>query len=391
MNFRFTEDEEKWREEVRDWIKGQGITRELEQYPLEDLTDEQRAKARELQRKLIEKGWYGIGVPKKHGGGGMPPIKAAIFNEEWAYHRLPELYGMQLTMVLPAVLQYGSEELLRFHLQHEILKEGKVYWQAFTEAEAGSDAANIQLRAVRDGDDYILNGVKIFIGAKYEVDYLYTLALTGPYADRHGNLTAFLIDAHSPGITYTPLQPWAGFVKNQVYYEDVSVPTSNIIGEVNKGWLVQTASLEVEHGGLVGAGGSDARFDRLLQFCKEAKRNGKLLIEDAHVQEVLADLYMTVRLGKLYELRVLWLGSKGLRVTYEGSQNSLFWKYIKEKFAYAISEIMGPYAFLKEGTKWTEGMDHLEAAEKAGVETHAGGTPEMQMLIMGRALGFPRR
>ncbi len=163
-----------------------------------------------------------------------------------------------------------------------------VWFELLTEPEAGSDEANVQLRAVGDGDDFILNGQKTFISGSCKPDYLFTLVRTANTIPKHRGISLFLVPADTPGISYRPL-PTMGFgIQNKVFFDDVRLSKEYLLGELNWGFYHTMTALEFERGGTARAADGRRRLDKFVQFCKKEKRSGKPLIKDGEVRKALA-------------------------------------------------------------------------------------------------------
>jgi alkylation response protein AidB-like acyl-CoA dehydrogenase len=260
----YTEEQERFRAEVRAWLDANAPTEDLPSDEAE-MSEEQRRAVREFRRKLGAKGWLAPTWPKEYGGGGLSSAHAVVLNEELARRKVPMAYDLGLSLGAPAIMVHGTQEQKDRFLP-PILKGEVITWQVFSEPEAGSDLASLKTRAERDGDEYIINGSKQFVGhIGSRPDYLYTLVNTDPEGPRHENISAFLVPAHLPGISIVPMDLIAG-EKQFVYFDNVRVPREYLIGAENKGWMVANTTLELEHGGRGSPGGEGTgRTTRLAE------------------------------------------------------------------------------------------------------------------------------
>ena len=386
MEFGYTEEQERFRKELNDWIDA-NVPAEMMLWPeSEELDEKTQAFAKELRRKLAEKGWLRPTYPKEYGGADFTYDQMVVYQDVFSKREVPLLYDPGV-LAGAGLFAYGTEEQKKKWLP--LIGKGEiVMWQAFTEPEAGTDLANVQTRATRlDNGDFVLNGQKVYIGGGHPVDYMYTLAVTDPNAPRHQNMSAFLVKADAPGVSTEPLQPIAGSRKNIIHFEDVHVPVENMIGEVNQGWTVAQASL-------VGERGMYQRlvmytvFYELVEYCKKTNRGGRRLADDPHVRELLADLYIDAKAGRLLFDRTFWKSSHGITTYYEGSQNALYYKTFMPKLAAVALEILGPAALVTD-PKWTVLHRKIERWQRYGLLTHGAGTPEAQRIVMARFLGLP--
>src|SRR5712691_8753345 len=295
----YTEEQQRFREEVRAWFEANvppGITR-TPSSPEESYANYQQR--RELGRKLGAKGWLFPMAPKEYGGGGLDVDHAIILEEEADRFdlSLPPFYNSGATMGAPTILVWGTEEQKRALLPPIFHGDVRV-WQLLSEPSAGSDLAGVKMRATREGDEYVLNGQKIFIGSANGTDWMWTIAVTNPDGERHQNLSWFMVDANLPGITVQPMELMGSGGgggehghKNTIFFEDVRVPAFALVGGENNGWKVASTHLELEHGG-GGRSGRNRLWERLLRYCQETKRDGLPLTQHQDVRDVLADVYI---------------------------------------------------------------------------------------------------
>jgi len=380
----YTGEQEEFRKGVQEWLKA-NLPRDME--PLVDPhhpTPEQYKWAREFRSKLGEKGWWAPTWPKEYGGGGLTLAHAVVLAEELAKYPIPEVYDIGLSLCSPALMVWGNEEQKQKFLR-PILEAKVTTFQLYSEPDAGSDLASMKTRAVRDGDEYVLNGQKIWNGSKYPVDLLYTLAISDPSAPRHNNMSAFMIPADTPGVTRVPLDMICHY-KNQFFLDNVRVPAANRIGSENEGWKVAQSTLEMEHGGSGSLLGRHQLVNKLIDYCKETKRNGQPLSKDDRIQLALVDLYIGAEVGRLMGVRNYWMRNARRHGTYEGAQYSLYGKLFGVRMAKAILDIVGPYALVNDPT-WAPMIGDFEHQQRYSLAFPGGGTPEVQKVVMARRLG----
>ena len=253
MDFKFSAEDVAFRDEVLDFL-GEQLPpgwADLSEGPAEDgaANRERWEFTRGFHRALADRGWLTLGWPQEHGGAGAGPIRQAMFNETMAHHRAP-VYNQGVDRVGPTVIMYGSDEQKEFFLPR--IRSADIQWcQGFSEPGSGSDLASLQTRAQRDGDDYIINGQKIWTSGAQHADYIFMLARTEPDAPKHRGISFFLVDMKTPGITVRPLVNMANRHHfNEVFFEDVRVPAKNRVGEENRGWYVATTTLDFERSGI---------------------------------------------------------------------------------------------------------------------------------------------
>lgn len=398
MNFAntrsYTPEQERFCDEVAAWVKENDKLPARFNQPRElaDMSPELSEWVRAYRRKLGSRGWLAPLWPKEYGGGGLSADLAQVLAQELDKADVPRIYDNWLAA--PAIMVWGTPEQKRRFLPP--INRGEVItWQAFSEPEAGSDAASIKTTAVRRGDRYIVNGTKVFIGGPYPADYLWTTTVTDSTAPRHRNLGAFYIPANLPGISYSKMELIVNHGKRFIYFDNVEASSEYLVGAENNGWRVAQTSLEIEHGagGNVGeGGGGGAVLSALLQYAKEIHRHGAPRSRDHHLQQLLVQAYIDTHIVRLIALRNFWMfnNEDKLRLTYHGSQNSLMRKELSLRMANTVLEVVGPYALLDDA-RWAPLKGVFEVQQRQGItDHHPGGTSEIQKLIMARRLGLSR-
>ncbi|MFC1965892.1 acyl-CoA dehydrogenase family protein [Chloroflexota bacterium] len=400
MNFEleYTKEQEEFRREVREWLEKNIPEGLVQSVNSEDQSHERYQNQRELGRRLGAKGWLRPMHPKEYGGGEMSLGKAIIIEEEMDRYdlTLPPYYDSGASFGGASILVWGTEEQKKVFLPP--ICRGEVRsWLLETEPEAGSDLANVQTLAVRDRDEYVINGHKTFIGSSHGADWFWLICRTDPKAPRHENLSCFIFPSDLPGITIQPMDLFAvggeagagSGIKNNIYLDNVRVPAFNLIGGENQGWKVAQASLELQHGG----GGRITRLklvDHLFDYCRNAKRNGKPLSKDPHVRDLLVEVYTEAEILRLFGLRNFWLTWAHRPRSYEGSQFSYYRKTAGPRMALAIQRILGPYS-LANDPQWSPADGELELHQKRSiVALHGGGTTDIQKIKMSRRIGIGR-
>ena len=394
----YTSEQEEFRREVSAWLK-EHVPGGME-HPADpaDLTWDQYQLRRELGRKLGDKGWLWPTAPAEYGGGGLDVDSAVVIEEEIDSFglTLPPYYDSGGRLGGNSILVWGTEEQKQSFLPP--IFTGRVRtWQLLSEPEAGSDLANVKTQAIRDGDEYVLNGQKIFVGSDHGCDFMWTITVTDPEAKRHENLGWFMVPTHLPGITIQPMdllisggESGAGSgVKQTVYFDNVRVPAFNLIGGENQGWKVATTHLELEHG-TGGRIGRNWLVDRLFEHCRTTERRGEPMTNDPDVRDRLIDVYVEAEIVRLLNLRNYWMRHSGAHITYEGPQASYVRKTSGLRMAGAMLDILGP-AGLTHDKELGAAEGHMEAHSRAGiVAIHPGGTTDIQRVIMARRIGIGR-
>jgi len=398
MDFRFSPAEEAFRQEVRDWLKvnlpedwtGDRFTRASR----EDAAAEGMSIYKEFALKLATKGWVAPHWPEAYGGLGFSIVDQLIFNEEMAEANAPIGYSsIGVGWAGPTIIVCGSEEQKKRFLSP--ITSGEMMWcQGFSEPNAGSDLANISTRAVRDGDDYVINGQKIWTSGAHYADWMILIARTDPDAPKHKGISYFLVDMKTPGITIQPLIDMMdnhGF--NEIFFENVRVPRANLLGEENRGWYMAATTLDFERSSIGGAVEARRMVEEIVGYTKDTKSNGHRLYDEAPVRWRLGEAAMEAEIGRLLSYRVVTLQSRGQVPNYEASIAKLFNTDMKLRMARSGLEIMGLYGQLDHKDKYAplKGKFERQYLWQTGLAV-GGGTTEIQKNIIAmRGLGLPRQ
>jgi alkylation response protein AidB-like acyl-CoA dehydrogenase len=388
MDFRFSEEEEAFRKEVRDFLRKEWT---LTDYDL-DIPEHWNA-AKELEKKLGAKGWLCMAWPKEYGGLGASHMHRMVFQEEMASARAPVIDGQGVYMVGPCLMSYGTEDQKKRFLP-PIARSEVVWVQGFSEPNAGSDLASLQARAVVDGDDYVVNGQKTWCTRGHRGDWIHLMVRTDPQAPKHRGISYLLVDMRSPGISINPIIQMTGRADYyEVYFDNVRVPKSNRVGEENQGWYVALATLAFERSA-IGSYVTETRqiLQRLVQFAKETKRNGQPLIEDPLIGGKLAELTIETEVAQLLSHRIVWMASRGLMPSYESSIAKTFTTELQQRVANFGMHLLGLYGQLAKGSKQAalEGLIEYQYLWTIGVTIYAGSNEIQRNIIATRGLDLPR-
>ena len=395
MDFRFTPEEEAFRQEVQQFIE--------EELPsgywggLESEFDPDRFDfTKRIARKLGAKKWLAMNWPKEYGGLEASTIKHMIFKEEAAYHQLPGIdMGVGgITWVGPTLLILGTDEQKKEHLPP--LAVGEKWWcTMYSEPGAGSDMANVMCRAVLQGDEYIINGQKVWTSAAHIANWGWLLVRTDPDADKkHHGISLLLIDMETPGITVRPLLNMAGHrFFNEVFFDNVHVPRRNLIGEENRGWYHCMIAMAFERTmGVMIAAAARRLVEELIRFVNETEVNGQPLGKDLSIRQKLAELAIEVEIARVMGYRIVWQQTKGEMPGYEAPMIKVFASETLQRITDVGTQIMGLYGQLWLGSKWAPlgGMIPDMYMNSAGMLIAAGTSEILRNIIAERGLGLPR-
>ena len=260
-------------------------------------------------------------------------------------------------------------------------------WQVLTEPQGGSDVANCQTKAIRNGDDYVVNGQKVMVGHHLPPDYLWTLVCTDPSGPRHENLGWLHIPASLPGIVIQHMHLMMG-IKNTVFFDNVRVPAKYLVGGENNGWKVANTHLELEHGG-EGRVGIDPLVERVVEYCQKTKVGGNALIEDDRVRDTIADMMIELNTLRRFNQRNFWHRFARKPHSYGGAQQRYFQRMARLRNGERMQEIMGCDALVQD-LSVHEDVDFEYAVRTGPGQLHGGGTLDTDRLVFARRVGLGR-
>ena len=390
MDFYFTEEEERFRQELRDFFDNEIPEERRVMAMAPAYGDDDPEFFRWVRGKLGERGWLGLGVPREYGGLEAPTMERYIFSWEWGYHgSFFPLTGSRI--VAPTIAMHGTEWQKREFLPKIISGEIE-FCLGYTEPEAGSDLASLQIRAVADGDGYVINGQKRFTSGAHRAEYCWLAARTDPDAPKHRGISLFIADMSSPGIAIRPLWTMADGRTNEVFWDNVRVPKRNLVGELNQGWTYMTTALTMERISLDDVPRNVRVLEELVRFARETRRNGQPLSKDPTVRNMLAELSAEVTALTLLSHRNAWMVSRGIVPHYEAAMVKTLGSEQLQRIVYAAMKIMGLYGTLQQGSKWTPFFGQFERLRRLMYPAYVGGgSNEVQRNIIAiRGLGLPR-
>jgi len=392
MEFGDTPQESVWRTEVRDFLTHEYTAGRGEDGSVEGGLFDRGDWMKAWRTRVAAKGWVAPAWPKSYGGTGLGVKEQFILNEEFAEKGAPQVGGFGVMMFGPTLIVHGTEEQKREHLPG--ILNGETLWcQGWSEPGAGSDVASLQTRAMRDGDDYVLNGQKIWTTGAQHADWMYMLARTDPDAPKHRGISYFMLNMKSPGVTVQPLTTMAGSQTfNQVFFDNVRVPARNRMGEENRGWYIGTTTLDFERSSIGSAVGIRKSLEGYLAYARAFPQHVSFASRPSLKRE-FAERWIEAGVAKLLSYRVVTLQARGQIPNYESSMTKLYASELGQRIATLglhmlgmggqILERRGPHARLGGRV----GTGYIGAVSA----TIAGGTSEIQRnIIAQRGLGLPR-
>lgn len=345
------------------------------------------------RQALSARGWIAPHWPVEHGGAGLTLSEHFIFKEEMAEARAPSVGGFGVQMVGPMLIQYGTDEQKREHLPR--ITSGEVQWcQAYTEPGAGSDLASLQTQAVRDGDDYVVNGHKIWTGNADRSEWMFMLARTDPRAPKHRGISLLLVDMNTPGITVRPMADIAGQLHHsEEFFDNVRVPLKNRVGDENRGWYLGATILDLERSDIGGAIALRHNVGDIVRFVREATMfNASQVPRTWAIRAELAERALEAEVARLLSYRVVSMQKHGEIPNYEASVNKLFRSEVYQRIAQTGMKAIGLYGNAMPGSIYAvfNGQMPFTYIECLSAAFGAGTSEIQRNVIATRGLGLPR-
>jgi alkylation response protein AidB-like acyl-CoA dehydrogenase len=393
MDFRFSDEDEAFRQELRKWLEANlPSDHHKTDFPIEFFANEEGEeweKRVAWHKKMHAGGWIAVHYPTQYGGRGASLTQQYIYDEELNRVGAPQLVNSQgIGLVGPTLMHWGSEEQRHRYLPTMLAAE-EIWCQGYSEPGSGSDLASLQTRAVEDGDSFVVNGQKVWTSDAHHADMCFLLVRTDASAPKHRGISYLLVDMHSPGVTVRPLVQMTGDRGfNEMFFEDVRVPKANLVGEKNNGWLVALTSLMYERR----ARDLTPIVNELADLARQLPGNGTSAWGDCRVRQCIAAFACEASAIRYVGLRQLTRQLKGLAPGPESSIQKLAYSELNLRMQKFAMELLGSYsqmtyqaAMAVDDGKWSYRM--LAAR---GMIIGAG-TSEIQRNVIGeRVLGLPK-
>jgi len=383
MDFGFTEEQNKFRQEVRNFLE-----EEIEKGYWEPTCDSWiQGFDPEFTKRVAQRGWIGLTWPKQYGGQGLSYIDRLILTEEMLRYGAPAAcHWFADRQIGGSIVTYGTDEQKR-ELLPKIIRGEAFIGLGMSETEAGCDLASLQTRAIEDGDDYIINGQKTWTSGGSFVNYFYLLARTDPEAPKHRGISEFIIPADLPGINRIPMIDITGTEAwNDVFFDGVRVPKKCLIGEKNRGFLQALQQLDYERSGMERLMGNYPLFDAIIQFTKENK-----LSQESVIRNKLAQLRIEFEVGRLLIYRVALVMDEGRAPNREAAMSKAYSTAFEQRLAKAAMEVLGPYGQLVSDSKLApvRGLAVHSYLASKGYSLQAGTSEILKNILATRGLGLP--
>jgi alkylation response protein AidB-like acyl-CoA dehydrogenase len=341
MDLNYSPEDEQFRQHVRQWFA---------EHPPGPLGTLEQKKA--WQRKLYEAGFVGMGWPREYGGQDARPMEQAILAEEMALGDVPgPINSLALGLLGQTLIVHGTEQQKQQYLQR-MLTADDIWCQLYSEPDSGSDLASLKTSAVRDGDQWIINGQKVWTSLGPIADFGMLLARTNPNVPKHQGISYFILDMHQPGVEVRPLKQITGSSEfAEVFFNNATLPAENIIGREGQGWELAQTTLGFERGGSVLARVTrhQANMRRLVEVARGLSRNGTSLLEDPVSRQKLGRMVVEVEVLRYAGLRVLSRLEQGQRPGAESSVDKLYYSELDKRHQELVQDILGPYGQIEQG------------------------------------------
>jgi alkylation response protein AidB-like acyl-CoA dehydrogenase len=346
---------------------------------------------RKVVRRMGEDGWLGIGWPKEYGGRGMTPIEQFIFFDESMRAGAP-VPMLTVNSVAPTIMQFGTDEQKRFFLPR-ILRGEIMFAIGYTEPSAGTDLASLKTRAVRDGDEFVVNGQKVFTSLATDADYIWLAVRTDPDLPKHKGISILIVPRETPGLRVVPIPNMGSTNTNQTFYDDVRVPVANLVGKLNGGWKLIINQLNHERVTLCSSGLIEGPFDDVVRWAKETRlADGRRVIDQPWVALNIARIHARLEFLRLMNFKVAWGAEQGQPMNpAHASTIKVFGTEFYLEACRLLLEILGPAGTFRPGSPEAAIGGRIgQLLRSIHILTFGGGTNEMQRdLIALFGLGMP--
>jgi alkylation response protein AidB-like acyl-CoA dehydrogenase len=386
MDYTFSKSALDFEAEVKAFLSREwSADRRLRVFESPDAYEEER----DFRRKLADNGWLTMSWPKEFGGGARSFEEQYLFQEACNYVGAPTA-TVAVQQVGPTLMQFGTDEQKERFLPP--IARGEVEFAlGYTEPDAGTDLASLQLRGKRDGDDYVFNGTKRFTSGAHRSEYVWLAARTDPDAPKHRGISMFLVPLAAEGITVKPIWTLAGYRTNEVYFEDVRVPATALVGEENRGWYYAAHALDFERISIFTVSGVRAVYDALAEWAR-TEAHGRRPADDPAVRTTLANFRIQIEVLQMLSYRILGMVGRGEHPNHEASEVKIFSTELMQRLQNAGTKLLGLYGQLPPEEERAPVRGRIEQGYRSAVmPTFGAGSNEvMRNIIATRGLGLPR-
>lgn len=389
MNLLLTDEQRAYAEGLRRYLDGLDLTEVYAERRVGTAeVSEAGPVAQRLLRKMSKDGWLGVGWPTEYGGGGRTAVEQWIFIEEMTYRNLPT-GGLTLSAIGPTIMRVGSEAQKATFLPG-ILSGDLVFAIGYSEPNAGTDLASLQTRAIRAGDDYLINGQKIYTTGAHYATHIWLAARTGERDSRSRGISVIIVPIDTPGIVVRPLFTQSDGRTNEVFFSDVTVPIENRVGAENGGWDIIRLMLSFER--LMPYSSLWQHFERLLAWADTPEAGGTVPIHSVEVRGKLGRLAAEIEIARLLALRTAALIDEGDLPPGTSSITKVFYSELQQRLHVAAMELAGPSSRIRVGDAKAPAEGAFERLYRSSsmLKFGAGANEIQREIIATQRLGLPR-
>lgn len=389
MDFQLDAEQAAWRDEVRAFL-AENVTEELRREMAVHHLDKPDGEVEAFRRKVGQRGWFGLNWPVEYGGLGMSAVHQHILATEFEYAGAPPL-DLTVTSVAPMIIRYGTPQNKAEFLPPIARGELRVA-VGYSEPDAGTDLASLRTRADLDGDTWVINGSKIWNSAAQRATHEWLCVRTDQQAPKHRGISVIMVPIDTPGIEIRPIITWSGYRTNEVFFTDVRVPVTNLIGEVNKGWQYITGALDLERGALTNVGDLRRAVDDLIALADRPLADGTRPADDPVLRRQLAQLDADVEVAALMGLEAASLLDSGTIPTVQVSVEKVFSSELRQRIADLGTRMAGLAGALSRDSPGAVAHGRFEQLYRAAplLRFGAGTNEVLRDVIAQRGHGLPR-
>lgn len=343
MDFELDAGQRAWLTEVREFLQ-QNVTPELRAELAEHDLEFRAGEVDRFRRKIGAKGWFGLNWPREYGGLGLGAIHLHLLMSEFEYWGVPGP-DLTVTSVAPMIMRHGTERNKTEWLP-PIARGEMICAVGYSEPEAGTDLAGLRTSATLDGQEWVINGTKIWNSGAQRATHEWLCVRTDPSAARHRGISVIMVPIDSPGVDIRPLYAWSGYRTNEVHFRDVRVPLTNLVGEVNRGWTYITGALDLERGALTNAGDLRRAVEELHELARRPRRDGSVPADDPSLRRRLVQAEADVAVAVLMGYEAASILDSGVIPSVEVSVEKVFTSELRQRIAGLALDILGPDGLL---------------------------------------------
>ncbi|GBG38771.1 acyl-CoA dehydrogenase family protein [Mycobacterium montefiorense] len=388
MDFELDTAQRAWLNEVREFLS-ENVTPELRAELAEHDLEFPNGEVTRFRRRIGAKGWFGLNWPREYGGLGLGAVYQHLLMSEFEYWGVPGP-DLTVTSVAPMIMRHGTEQNKNEWLPL-IAKGEMICAVGYSEPDAGTDLASLRTRATRDGEYWVINGSKTWNSGAQRATHEWLCVRTDPNGVRHRGISVIIVPVDSAGIQIRPLYAWSGYRTNEVHFDDVRVPVTNLVGEVNRGWTYITGALDLERGALTNAGDLRRAVEELTELARSPRRDGSLPADDAALRRRLAQAEADVEVATLMGYEAASILDSDAIPTVEVSVEKVFTSELRQRIADLALDLLGPDGLLAHRSESAPLAGKFERLYRAApLMRFGGGTNEvLRDVIAQRGHGMP--